>query len=177
MRVRSSLTMLDSLVRSLAMTALDRNEQRVSRFAPRTVPTIASNNEYPAAVAAGHTWNLRSTHPHVPGPSHSYPVVPPPRPSAQHECICNAYTLGNNWSHAQEHTPLWMMTPAWNEEASDAEVRKEEWRRLIWSAVMMVAGYTSFTAANNLMPTLDLSLMEPSNVSRSGPLFFRSRLP
>ena len=163
LRVRGALSMLDSFVRSLAMTALDRGDHRASRFAARAVPAISSNVDYSAT--AGGTWDVRPTHPHAHLPPNAF--SPNQSPTGQHECSCVAYTLGNNWSHAQDLTPLWLMTPAWNEEASDAEIRKEECRRLVWSAVMMVAGYTSFTAANNVMPTVDLTLMEPSNVRRT----------
>lgn len=160
-RVRGALSMLDSLIRGLAMAGLDQNDSRVSRFAARAVPTVSASIAYPPA--AGHAWDV---HTHVPVPPHSY--VPPPPPSHSHpphtgECACHAYTLGSNWTGAQEHTPLWLMTPAWHEDASEAMVRKEECRRLVWSSVMMVAGYTSFTAANSLAPPLELSLMEPSN--------------
>ncbi|EKM49512.1 uncharacterized protein PHACADRAFT_265028 [Phanerochaete carnosa HHB-10118-sp] len=154
MRVRSALSMLDSLIRSLAMSALDRDDHRVSRFATRSVPTVASA-EY--AGGGRDAWDLRASHAHAPG--HALP----PQPPARAECACQAYTLGSNWGHAQELTPLWLMTPAWREELSEAEVRKEECRRLVWSAVMMVAGYTSYMAANNVMPTIDLTLMEPAN--------------
>ncbi|KIP08090.1 hypothetical protein PHLGIDRAFT_29730 [Phlebiopsis gigantea 11061_1 CR5-6] len=160
-RVRGALSMLDSLIRGLAMAGLDQNDSRVSRFAARAVPTVSASIAYPPA--AGHAWDV---HTHVSVPPHSY--VPPPPPSHSHpphtgECACHAYTLGSNWTGAQEHTPLWLMTPAWHEDASEAMVRKEECRRLVWSSVMMVAGYTSFTAANSLAPPLELSLMEPSN--------------
>lgn len=159
--------MLDNLVRSLALAGLDQNDGRVSRFAARSVPTVSVSHgiDYPPA-ATGHAWDVRA---HVPVSPHSY-VPPPPPPPLSHtpqtgECACHAYTLGSNWSGAQEHTPLWLMTPAWDQEAADATVRKEECRRLVWSSVMMVAGYTSFTAANSLAPPLELSLMDPSNVS------------
>lgn len=59
------------------------------------------------------------------------------------------------------------MTPAWNKDVSDAEMNKEETRRLVWSCVTLIAGYTSFCSASNPLPTMDLFLMEPSNVSHS----------
>ena len=39
--------MLDSLVRTTSLSALDRNDTRASRFAARTVPAITSGVEYP----------------------------------------------------------------------------------------------------------------------------------
>lgn len=150
--------MLDSLIRSLAMSALDRDDHRASRFAARAVPTIPGGG-FPGG---GDAWDLRASHTH--GHAHALPA-----PAAPAECACTAYTLGRNWGPAQELTPLWLMTPAWREDAGDADVRKEECRRLVWSAVMMVAGYTSFTAANNAAPTLELTLMEPANVRAPPP--------
>lgn len=164
-RVRSALSMLDSLVRSLAMAALDRTDARASRFAARAVPTVSpAAVEYGGGGAAGPTWDV-APHTGAHAHAHHHTGAPPQRtPPAAGECACGAYTLGRNWSHAQELTPLWLMTPAWSEDATDAEIRKEECRRLVWSSVTMVAGYTSFTAANNVMPAVDLSLMDPANV-------------
>ncbi|THH01910.1 hypothetical protein EW026_g884 [Hermanssonia centrifuga] len=149
-RVRSSLSMLDSLVRSLAMPSLDQDDHRASVFASHTVPTVVSSPSVSPPISP---WNSR-----LPQPvSAARPSSPPG------ECACAAYTLGNNWSHAQELTPLWLMTPAWNRDSSDAEVRKEESRRVVWSAVTLVAGYTSYTSASNPLPTMDLFLMNAAN--------------
>ena len=51
------------------------------------------------------------------------------------------------------------------QDAADAETRREEMRRLVWSCVTLIAGYTSFTAASNPLPTMDLFLMDAANVS------------
>ena len=44
--------MLDSLVRTTALSALDRNDTRASRFAARAVPAITSGVEYPEPQSA-----------------------------------------------------------------------------------------------------------------------------
>lgn len=150
-RVRSSLTMLDSLVRTLAICSLDRNDRRVSMFATYSVPTVAASEQCASPV---NPWSPRSRH-------HTLSTVQ----STTDECACSAYTLGNNWAHAQELTPLWLMTPAWNKDISDAEMSKEETRRLAWSCVTLIAGYTSYCSASNPFSTMDLFLMEPANVS------------
>ena len=150
MRVRSALSVLDSLVRTLAMCSLDRNDHRVSVFSARSVPTVVTTTPCSSPV---NPWIPRMGQQALPGGA------------VQRDCACSAYTLGNNWEQAQQLTPLWLMTPAWNRDESDAEVRREESRRLVWSCAMLTAGYTSFTSANNSLPPLDLFLMEPSNVS------------
>lgn len=173
--------MLDNLIRSLSMSALDRNDQRTSRFGKRTVPTIASPppsivnysptsgswapNLPSASTLSRAVPSLSPTSHHSLGPRTGSPATNPPTPSNSPTCSCGNLTLGQNWTHARDLTPLWLMTPAWNGDDSDAEARKEECRRVVWSAVTLVAGYTSFVASMNAVPIMDLFLMEPANVS------------
>lgn len=150
MRVRSALAVMDSLVRTLAISSLDRNDHRVSMFSARSVPTVSSPSSSSSPMNPWQGGHQAMSGAHVSAP--------------QDECACSAYTLGNNWAQAREYTPLWLMTPAWNKDSSDAETRKEESRRLVWSCVTLIAGYTSYTSASNPLPTMDLFLMEPANV-------------
>ena len=84
----------------------------------------------------------------VRGATHSPPTdVPPER-----------------YSYSFSFNPPW--DPLW----SDAEKRREECRRICWSALNLIANYTAQCAAFHEDP-LDLRLMEPANVSRL------SRLP
>ncbi|KAI0345770.1 hypothetical protein BDW22DRAFT_911768 [Trametopsis cervina] len=178
-RVRSALRMLDSLIRSLSMSSLDQADERTSRFGNRSVPVVSatrSTNVY--SPTSGH-WNASipsasallpavpglSSAPHHPlDPRTTSPATQTQSPNAAH-CGCGTLTLGTNWTHANELTPLWLMTPAWKTDTSDAEIRRDECRRVVWSAVTLVAGYTSFVAATNAIPSLDLYLMEPSNIA------------
>ncbi len=51
----------------------------------------------------------------------------------------------------------------WNREWTEGEIKKEECRRVYWSALMLVSGQTSFADAVNLK-LQDLFIVEPSNV-------------
>ena len=67
----------------------------------------------------------------------------------------------------REFAPLWDMTPTWQSEWTESDIRKEECRRLVWSSVMLTAGHSSYTAASPDMETQQLFLMDPRNVSLS----------
>ena len=78
-------------------------------------------------------------------------------------CLCNELSLGAQWPEAQEKVPLWVATPMWNPEWTEGEIRREECRRLCWSALMLVSGQTSFSEAAK-WGHMDLFMVEPSNV-------------
>ena len=77
------------------------------------------------------------------------------------------FTLGHTWPMIREFAPLWDMTPTWQSEWTESDIRKEECRRLVWSSVMLTAGHSSYTAASPDMETQQLFLMDPRNVSLS----------
>lgn len=51
----------------------------------------------------------------------------------------------------------------WDDNASDNDIRKEECRRMCWSALTLVSSYTAQCSAFHMEP-IELSLAEPSNV-------------
>lgn len=130
-RISSSLVMLDSIIRSLALTSIDADEPSVSVFSPRAVPVV--------------------------------PVPSPARVRRQEGCSCHSLTLGQVSRSSHEHTPLWVATAAWNPDWTLAEIRKEESRRLCWSALSLAAGHTSHAAAFSA-PPLDYYCIQPGNV-------------
>jgi hypothetical protein len=130
-RSSSSMVMLDSIIRSLALTTIDANEPSASVFSPRAVPIVA-----------------------VPSSA---------RVSRQEGCSCRALTLGQVSHSSHEHTPLWVATAAWNPDWTYAEIRKEESRRLCWSALQLAAGHTSHAAAFAALP-MDYYCIQPANV-------------
>lgn len=130
-RVSSALVMLDSIIRSLALTSIDADEPSVSVFTPRAVPSV--------------------------------PVASHARVRRQEGCSCHSLTLGQISRSSHEHTPLWVATAAWNPDWTLAEIRKEESRRLCWSALSLAAGHTSHAAAFS-SPALDYFCIQPANV-------------
>lgn len=131
-RATSAMIMLDSIIRALALTAIDAADASASVFAPRVVPAIASHQTSALGEAP------------------------------QQGCSCQALSLGQNWPMASNFTPLWLHTAAWDQTWSEAEIRKEESRRLCWSSLCLAAAHTSHSAAFSQAP-LDFYLIQPSN--------------
>ena len=145
------MLMLDSLIRTLSLTSIDKDDPTVSTFAPHSVPAIPS---------------FADTQEHSPWD----PTIPPnsshlQTDSSSKHCDCVVFTLGHNSPAAQQVTPLWLTTPAWKEGWVDAEIRKEECRRVVWSSMILAAGHSSYTTACSGFSQMDLSINDPSSVS------------
>ncbi|KAH9993706.1 hypothetical protein BJV74DRAFT_760416, partial [Russula compacta] len=161
-RIHSSLSILDSIIRSLAMQYLDASNPTASTFVRNDVPIVQVSSE-----------NHVSTSQHYPT-SMSIPSLPQQYVQPQQiavaptirasNCLCNELSLGAQWPEAQEKVPLWVATPMWNREWTEGEIRREECRRLCWSALMLVSGQTSFSEAAK-WSHMDLFMVEPSNYS------------
>lgn len=139
-RERQSLILLDHIVRALGLTFLDNNEPEVSAFTPNAVP-VAHKRSYDGMSKE----SLRS-----------------PRSSSR-KCGCipsspNASMATDRFSSSWSYAPPW--DPTWTAE----EMHKEACRRLCWSALNLVASYTSHCIAFRKEPT-DLYLTDPANVS------------
>ncbi|KZS98636.1 hypothetical protein SISNIDRAFT_472465 [Sistotremastrum niveocremeum HHB9708] len=89
------------------------------------------------------------------------PVVPRQSPiPGQANCGCTpSYRLP---SGDISTSPIWNCAPDWDPRWSLADVRREESRRLCWSALTLVAAHTADCAAFGRKP-LDLELIKPSN--------------
>ena len=85
-RVHSTFRMLDSLIRLLALTQVDKSDSRVSAFASQIVPNV------PSSPQQSHQWNPST---------HALHGETPTGP-----CTCASYTLGHNNPRAQSVTPL-----------------------------------------------------------------------
>jgi hypothetical protein len=148
-RIYSSLNLLDSIIYMLGMSYLDANNPATSTFLRNTVPVV---DRYPCSMSVSSPMQQYMQQQHQTEPT----VFPS-------GCSCDELSLGRRWPEAQGLVPLWVATPAWNSEWSVGEIRKEECRRLCWSALGLVSGHTSYAAATNWR-NLDLSMAEPSNV-------------
>lgn len=156
-RSSSAMIMLDSIIRTLSLTMVDVNDPHTSTFSPGKVPAVISTLQAarpsPGTMHNGHS-------PERPG----Y-IIPPALPvSNDRGCNCNSLTLGEQWTPAFEHTPLWTQTPGWSAAWSEAEIRKESCRRLCWSSMTLAAGHSAYSSANR-GHTVDLFISDPSNVS------------
>ncbi|KAF9227168.1 hypothetical protein BS17DRAFT_727147 [Gyrodon lividus] len=137
-RARQSLIRLDHIIRALGLTFLDSNEPEVSTFTPNTVP-IAHTRSYDGM---------------------SKDSVRSPR-SVARKCSCTP--LPSNASIVADHfSSSWSYTPPWDPSWVPDEMHKEACRRLCWSALNLVASYTSHCIAFRKEPT-DLFLTDPAN--------------
>jgi hypothetical protein len=160
-RATSSMIYLDHVIQSLALTSVDHSDLRVSRFAPRSVPSV-----YPGHPGQYHR-NYSRGQPSQPPPfrhdfghppyEHIGYDIPPPG------CSCKDWTLGSCSPSTLSKTPLWVSTPAWNS-TSEVEIRKESCRRLCWSTMNLATGHVFYSSASKTR-SLDLFVANPANVS------------
>ncbi|KIK57175.1 hypothetical protein GYMLUDRAFT_75693 [Collybiopsis luxurians FD-317 M1] len=135
----SAIVMLDSVIRCLALTVVDADDPHTSVFVPGQVPKIAS-------PSSSYQWSsTTSPASYSSPPDHGYHSQ---ASSTSSGCSCLALTLGKHWSSSLEHTPLWATTPRWDPSWSEAEIRKESSRRLVWAAISLAAGHVSYASAN-----------------------------
>jgi hypothetical protein len=155
--MHSSLNILDSILRLLAMTDLDANNPTASTFAPNAVPTVEVSSEKYVSTSECHQNSMS-----VPSPTQQCEsLIDTTIPESR--CPCNKLLLGSQWPEAHKQVPFWVSTPMWNREWPEGEIKKEECRRVRWSALMLVSGQTSFADAVNWR-FQDLFMLEPSNV-------------
>ncbi|KZP06293.1 hypothetical protein FIBSPDRAFT_842281 [Athelia psychrophila] len=146
----ASIHVLDRIIRTLSLTTIDASDPNASTFALREVPRV-----------------ITIRHPHM---SDSADLERETSPVTHEACDCASLTLGRHWAGAREHTPLWMSTPAWDDNWSEGEFKKETCRRLCWSTVSFVTAISSYTTARQAAG-LDLYITEPANA-----LFFQFAL-
>ncbi|KAJ7496648.1 hypothetical protein FB451DRAFT_1017305 [Mycena latifolia] len=143
-RSSSAMMVLDSIIRALSLTMVDDIDvdPHTSTSSPGKVPAIHQSLRP----------NLQNdSEQHIDSPS--LPISTDPG------CSCNTMTLGEQWSPAFEHTPLWTQTPAWSVSGSNAEIRLQSCRRLYWSAVILAAEHSAYSSDNRV----DLFIGDPSN--------------
>lgn len=154
------MIMLDSIIRSLSLTFVDADNPKTTKFSPGDVPAVlnSSRNEW--------LFSEDDFNPHLPANN-----AKPPRESlSESGCSCRSLTLIEHQQESSEQTPLWTLTPAWNDRWNEAEIRKESCRRLCWSSMILAAGHVSYTTAHR-SGILKLFISDPANVS-SQPLRF-----
>jgi hypothetical protein len=82
---------------------------------------------------------------------------------ARQSTVTSGWQCGCDKSPLVEYSPNGQACPGWDSSWSLEEIRKEESRRLCWSALALVAAHTADCAAVRRKP-LDLQLIKPSNV-------------
>lgn len=141
-REKKALGDLDLIIRTLGFTFTDSNEPDVSTFTPNTVPVAR-----------------RRTFGNTPKDSiRSSPIA--------HKCSCVSFS-SNSSVMSDQCSPFWTFFPPYNNSLwTSEEADKEDRRRLCWSALSLVASYTSRCLTFRKEPA-ELFMTDPSNVSVS----------
>ncbi|OSD02482.1 hypothetical protein PYCCODRAFT_1435473 [Trametes coccinea BRFM310] len=189
-RDRSSLLLLDSLIRLFSLTTLDLDLQR----ALPTVPNVnaSATSYYPTALGSNDSQSFNpyrysgtcdssafgftptpmvdtnasstllhtpSTVPHIPD---NLTIGPSTSPLVSH-CNCTELAITQDWPTVQEVAPSWGGTIKWPKGMSEAELRKEECRRLVWATVTLTATLNTYTSVIGDDRVTPLSIKNPRN--------------
>ncbi|KDN42120.1 hypothetical protein RSAG8_06978, partial [Rhizoctonia solani AG-8 WAC10335] len=136
-RSRSALIFLDSIIRLLGLTS-------PSGTLNYRVPTLPLSQRRDALGSAGKPLGA--------------PQAPP---SGTATCACHALSIACTTAHGQL-TPFWISSAGWDPNWNEAETRREESRRLVWSALTLAAGFTAHDAAFAKDPT-ELHIIDAAN--------------
>ncbi len=160
-RMHSSLNILDSIIRLLAITDLDANDPTASTFTRDAVPVVEVSSE--RCVSTSQCYQNSESIPSSPQQYLQQQQSAVDTTIHESRCPCDKLSLGCQWREAQTQVPLWTYTPMWKREWTEGEIKKEECRRVCWSTLMLVSGQTSFADAVGWR-VQDLFILEPSNV-------------
>lgn len=154
---------LDALVRCLSLTTLDVDDTRASVFVPRTAPIVMTDISHTASPFPLDLWT-GSVDPHG-NPLYASGSTGTDVPPGTWRCGCEKYSLGHDWPPTQDLAPQWSDMPMWPKNVDPGELLKEEFRRLVWSSVMLAATHSTKVAAGTDWETQHLWIKDPSNVS------------
>ncbi|KAG8995037.1 hypothetical protein FRB93_001227 [Tulasnella sp. JGI-2019a] len=190
-RMQSAMALLDNVIHALGLTSLDALDPHAAIFVLDKVPALGrpppNGARYPAVHLAGRSVIDRPTTTSSTSPSSRavfakyratpFPtpfddwrsLVDPPQIRSDHElrddpsCPCQSLSLAGS-PDALRCTPTWDSMPRWAPNATWAEIRKEEGRRLVWSALVMLGQDAAVRQAGG-MPQLDLYVSKPENIA------------
>ncbi|KAG9033439.1 hypothetical protein FRB95_014805 [Tulasnella sp. JGI-2019a] len=188
-RMQSAITLLDNVIRALGLTSLDATDPRVPTFASNEVPALGRPTPNGAREQAlqldySSSMDFLSTSPpttlRVAPVKHQVGVLPTffncRRSSvdqthirSDHDsgkastCPCEALSLAGSPDMLRS-TPTWTPMPRWALNATTSEVQREEGRRLVWSALVMLGPDAAARQASG-MPQLDLHISKPENLA------------
>ena len=97
------------------------------------------------------------------------PIAVSRRAQEKGGCNCNSLLLSQNSPRSHFITPLWGFTPDWTPEWSEADIEKEEARRLVWASLTLAGAHTSHAVSHGIhrREALDFWLTRAENVSLS----------
>ncbi|CAE6421236.1 unnamed protein product [Rhizoctonia solani] len=145
-RSRSALMFLDGIIRLLGLTMLDAMDPQAAVFSADKVPMLPLSQRRDAPASAGKPLGAPQ---------------PPNSTAGAATCACHALSIMCTTTHGQL-TPFWVSSAGWNPNWNEAEIRREESRRLVWSALTLAAGFTAHDAAFAKDPT-ELHIIDAAN--------------
>ena len=161
---------MDNVFRSLDLIHTDFDSRRRLPFNHQKVPALgrckpSNRSLWAVNPSQRHSVpDLRAPNSIVrPHPLSSFRSFAGPRLEERKGCPCKDLSLGANPSHTRS-APHWGMTPGWSPDATYAEIRREESRRLVWHSVGIV-GIDAVARIHMKVPQLDLQMSDPRNVS------------
>ncbi|KAI0754626.1 hypothetical protein C8Q80DRAFT_1266219 [Daedaleopsis nitida] len=189
-RHRSSLLLLDSLIRLFSLTTLDADIKRAAGagLLPSTTsfpsqedtgfPTsqpgyLPSTSAMLTGTAAPGYFQTSVGQSFLPPAGQvvvpAEPIVPdhiilgPSTAPPQTSCNCASLCLGHTFPSIRGIAPSWAGTLMWPENVSEGELRKEECRRLVWASVMITASMNSYTSVTEDIERSQLWIKDPGN--------------
>jgi hypothetical protein len=139
--VRSTLVLLDSLIVGLGLLDLDKEEYSMTTFSPNSVPSpfaLFSDHLGQDAIDQGAT---------------------------KRGCSCTDFQLSSTSPSSRTISPFWVASPGWNEKWDVVETRREEQRRLVWSALAVISGHLSHHNSTKRL-TSNFNIAKPWNVGK-----------
>lgn len=138
-RLASSLRRLDSIIHAMGLLKIDREDPAVTRFHRHSAPKM-----------------LPFSHDHLGRAEHEG--------GNQQGCSCPSPQISTKQSSAVKVSADGRGSPDWPENTTNAQLLKEEQRRLVWRALRTAAGCMTYYAALG-QKMIDLKICKPWNVS------------
>jgi hypothetical protein len=135
-RSAAALQQMDAIMQMFCLFAIDVTDERVSIFLPNQVPKLSIEPASPAQLIE---------------------IVSPE---------IEAAVLTSEDQSRRDRAAMWSPVPKWPVHWSESDMRKDESRRVAWTASVVVAGFSTWCLAMG-RPPLDLYCAQPENVSKS----------
>ena len=148
-RRRSAMVLLDSIIRLMALNSIDAGVPETQYSIFQTYAQMYSTGGVPANT-------MRRTGSNDAGSTRSSAS------GATRGCECEYY-IQQQWPSIAEIAPLSGVTTMWPLNMSEADIRKEECRRTVWSSVILCASHYCFTGDRPREP-VDLSIADYRSV-------------
>ncbi|KAI0761983.1 hypothetical protein BD413DRAFT_606933 [Trametes elegans] len=189
-RGRSSLLLLDSLIRLFSLTTLDADLLRAKSSSAGSSGIASASGAVPSNsgfIPAGATFpsipgvtpsrtaftpfmsQTHARHLHARTPPQTSPNIPdnitlgPSTSPLPAQCTCTEFTISHHWPSVHGLAPSWQGTLMWPTGLAEGDFQKEECRRLVWAAVMLTASLNSYTSVIEDIENHKLSIKDPRN--------------